>query len=135
MSKVWINIGNVLIISLLTVGLLDASLGVDLDEDALLEELSEEPTGKVLCKICGRTYSKKTNGRRHIKDAHTAGENVECQICGKQYSNRRYRNDHYRTAHKIKIKEMPPLIWYIVVIATAALAKDFRIVFKSYVVL
>ena len=82
----------------------------DIDEDALLEELSDEPSGKVLCKICGKTYSKKTNGRRHIKDAHVEHQQVECQICHKRYRNRRYRNDHYRTAHKIQISQMPPLI-------------------------
>jgi len=83
---------------------------VDIDEDALLEELSDEPSGKVLCKICGKTYSKKTNGRRHIKDAHVEHQQVECQICHKRYRNRRYRNDHYRTAHKIQISQMPALI-------------------------
>ena len=88
------------------------SLGVakEADIDAFLEELTDAPSGKVKCKLCNKEYSKKTNGRRHVKDSHSQNEKVECQICGKMYRNRRYRNDHYRTAHQIQISQMPPLI-------------------------
>lgn len=104
MSKVSIK----LFLNSFLVGL---GLGADQEDvDALLEELTDAPSGKVMCKICNNTYSKKTNGRRHIKDAHTQSETVLCQICHKKYRNKRYRNDHYRTAHKIQISQMPPLI-------------------------
>lgn len=60
---------------------------------------SDDRNKEFMCKICFKTYAKKTYLRQHIKRMHMEVRLVQCHICEKFYKNNDYLFQHIRQVH------------------------------------
>lgn len=65
-------------------------------EVPLTDDLLEEQYVDQSLTCCGKTYSSKSNRRRHQREKHDGGRKFPC-ACGKSYSRQSYLNNHSQT--------------------------------------
>ncbi|XP_060571893.1 zinc finger protein 12-like [Ruditapes philippinarum] len=51
------------------------------------------------CPYCGRSFSQKTNMRRHVK-IHTGEKDCKCKVCGKEFRLKQHLKGHMLTHMK-----------------------------------
>jgi len=64
------------------------------------DELVEEGDGIVICRLCSRTFSNKSNAKRHVKNVHEKQRPFECSICCKLFSSVYNMRVHKQTHFK-----------------------------------
>jgi hypothetical protein len=70
------------------------------------EPLVVLPDGKVTCRICGRTLSNATSGKRHYINSHQPNLAATCKVCKKTFKNMQTMKGHMKRDHGISQKMM-----------------------------
>lgn len=65
-----------------------------------IREIKANPSGEIKCHICTRTFKRKATLRDHLKTQHSENASkVICPLCGGSYSNISNLNVHFKKHH------------------------------------
>lgn len=55
--------------------------------------------GRVVCEICGRSFGRKYDLKKHVEAVHLQLRPYECKTCGKRFGHKGTFNNHVRAVH------------------------------------
>mmetsp|Transcript_21892 Transcript_21892/g.53496 ORF Transcript_21892/g.53496 Transcript_21892/m.53496 type:complete len:233 (-) Transcript_21892:165-863(-) len=68
--------------------------------DNLIDPPDRPPSlSRVSCPICGSSFKKRANLKRHVQTVHARQKDFKCPVCISSFSQKAHRDRHIRTVH------------------------------------
>lgn len=80
----------------------ESSMEIDYDLTPNMEKTNDG--NKIKCHICEKTFSNRSNLRRHLNNLHLTKNNFKCNLCDRSFEKQAQLSGHFRVHGRSKIK-------------------------------